>query len=90
MAYEKVKIYRSADCVCAHAIRDGCSCTGVVPEDGHQRCDLLQSDEEVWRFRGNRAAGASTAQGRKCAAQTDGRRFEPGPSDAAGCHRKKR
>lgn len=53
--HEKIKIHGGADCICAQAIGDGSLCRRGVPEIGHQRADVLQLEEEVWRFGCDRA-----------------------------------
>src|ERR1700754_1045679 len=86
---EEKQVHRGPDRVCAEAERTGHERRGGVPQDGHQRGDVLCVEEEVQRRRAARAATIAPARRGEPPAQADRRGPEPGQGDAAGGRRKK-
>lgn len=87
--YEKIEVYRTADCVCSEAGRDGHPSGGSLSQDRHFRGDLFQLETEVLWSRNSGVAAAQTTRRREQPAQTGGRRFNARQTDAPGCFEKK-
>ena len=86
---KKIGIHRPADRLCAAAGGFGNGRVGGLPQDGHQRADVLPLEEEIRRSDAVRSPQAQATAGREHPASSPGGRSEPGQGDAAGGDPKK-